>query len=142
VVIATFAVIAYVFTVAPFSFGYLLAFNFYMMVFGYLWLNHFSDLNYDHRLGALSATVSAIAFLVPELFITSPIRRRRANCAAGFVPLTTALLSRGAAMLFLLWYLAPRAMFEHKAETGLLASHGGREAGEPHAAPDRRSGRY
>jgi len=59
-----FAVIAYVFTVAPFSFGYLLGFNFYVTVLGYLWLNHFSDLNYDHRLGALSAAASAIAFLV------------------------------------------------------------------------------
>src|SRR5258705_7468524 len=51
------------------------------------------------------------------------------------VPLTTALLSHGGAMLFLLWYLAPRAMFEHEAEASFAASHGGREAGEAHAAP-------
>jgi hypothetical protein len=38
-------------------------------------LNHFSDLDYDHRLGALSAAVSAIAFLAPALFITSPVRQ-------------------------------------------------------------------
>jgi hypothetical protein len=31
------------------------------------------------------------------------------------IPLTTNLLSNGAAILFLLWYLTPRAMFEPKA---------------------------
>jgi hypothetical protein len=33
-------------------------------------------LNYDHRLAAASAFASAIAFLVPALFIASPIRQR------------------------------------------------------------------
>ena len=32
------------------------------------------------------------------------------------VPLTTTLLTGGAAVLFLLWYITPRAMFEQKAE--------------------------
>ena len=32
------------------------------------------------------------------------------------VPLTTALLTHGAALLFLLWYITPRAIFEQKAE--------------------------
>jgi hypothetical protein len=29
--------------------------------------------------------------------------------------LTTALLTHGAAVMFLLWYITPRAMFEHNA---------------------------
>ena len=33
------------------------------------------------------------------------------------VPLTTTLLSGGAAVLFLLWYITPRTMFEQKAGT-------------------------
>ncbi len=51
------------------------------------------------------------------------------------VPLTTALLSYGGAMLFLLWYLAPRAMFEDETEASFAASHSGRKAGEAYAAP-------
>jgi hypothetical protein len=31
------------------------------------------------------------------------------------VPLTTSLLTHGAAVLFLLWYITPRTMFEQKA---------------------------
>ena len=37
------------------------------------------------------------------------------------VPLTTTLLSNGAALLFLLWYVTPRTMFEPKADTPLAA---------------------
>jgi hypothetical protein len=33
------------------------------------------------------------------------------------VPLTTTLLSNGAAILFLLWYVTPRTMFKQKAST-------------------------
>jgi hypothetical protein len=45
------------------------------MISGYLWLNCFTDLNYDHRLSGLSAAVSAVTFLLPALFIVSPIRQ-------------------------------------------------------------------
>jgi hypothetical protein len=45
------------------------------------------------------------------------------------VPLTTTSLSHGAAVLFLLWYLTPRAMFEQE-QSGLAPSPTGREAGE------------
>jgi hypothetical protein len=98
-VIAAFAVIAYVFTIAPFSFGYLLGFNFYMAVLGYLWLNHFSDLNYDHRLGAFSAAASAIAFLVPVLFITSPIRQRWVITPRVFDRILVFIMALGAATI-------------------------------------------
>src|SRR4051812_32691643 len=47
--VAAFAVVGYLFTVASFSPGYFIGFYFYTMVLGYLWLNCFSDLNYDHR---------------------------------------------------------------------------------------------
>ena len=61
---------------AEFSFGYFLGFYFYTMILGYFWLVAFSRFNYDHALAAISAFGSALAFLVPALFITSPIRQR------------------------------------------------------------------
>jgi hypothetical protein len=39
------------------------------------------------------------------------------------VPLTTTLLSNGAALLFLLWYVTPRAVFEHKTDTPIAAAN-------------------
>ena len=38
------------------------------------------------------------------------------------VPLTTTLLTGGAAILFLLWYVTPRAMFEQKPDKPLVAA--------------------
>src|SRR5258707_14411262 len=52
-VIAAFALVALVFVVARFSFGYVAGFYFYTMILGYLWLNVFTDLDYDHRLAGL-----------------------------------------------------------------------------------------
>ena len=75
-VVAAFALVAVSVYVRDFSFGYFVGFYFYTMVLGYLWLNCFSDLDYDHRLGGLSAAASAVAFLIPALFISSPIRQR------------------------------------------------------------------
>src|SRR3979490_2842347 len=75
-VVAAFALVSFLFAFADFSFGYFLGFYLYTMVLGYLWLNCFSDLDYDPRLAGLSAAASAIAFLVPALFISSPIRQR------------------------------------------------------------------
>ena len=46
------------------------------MILGYLWLVAFSRFNYDHALATISAFGSALAFLVPALFVTSPIRQR------------------------------------------------------------------
>jgi len=46
------------------------------MILGYLWLVVFSRFSYDHALATISAFGSALAFLVPALFITSPIRQR------------------------------------------------------------------
>jgi hypothetical protein len=74
-VIAAFALVSVLFVFAEFSFGYLIGFYFYTMVAGYLWLNWFSEFGYDHRLTGVSAAASAIAFLLPALFIRSPVRQ-------------------------------------------------------------------
>src|SRR5262249_24979557 len=73
--VLAFGAVAWLFAVARFSAGYLVGFGFYTMVLGYLWLNLFSDMNYDHGLAGLSAAASAVAFLIPALFITSPLRQ-------------------------------------------------------------------
>ena len=72
-VVAAFSLVASFFILADFSFGYLTGFFFFTMILGYLWLNCFTDLNYDHRLAGVSAAASAVAFLLPALFISSPI---------------------------------------------------------------------
>jgi hypothetical protein len=99
VVVAAFALVSYPFTRVDFSFGYLVGFYFYTMVLGYLWLNCFSDLDYDHRLGGLSAAASAVAFLLPALFISSPIRQRYIVPAKAFERLLTLSLVLGAATI-------------------------------------------
>jgi len=88
-VVAAFSLVSYLFIIADFSFGYFLGFYFYTMVLGYLWLTCFSDLNYDHRLGGLSAAASAVAFLIPALFISSPVRQRFTISAKVFDRLLT-----------------------------------------------------
>jgi hypothetical protein len=71
--VAAFALVSIAFGFACFSFGYLVGFYFYTMISGYLWLVCFTDLNYDHVSAGLSAAVSAVAFLLPALFIVSPL---------------------------------------------------------------------
>ena len=96
-VVAAFAVVAYVFTIVPFSFGYLVSFYFFTVVLGYLWLNSYSDLNYDHRLGGLSAAASWIAFAAPALLIRGPIRQRFSIPPAAFDRFLMLILAVGAA---------------------------------------------
>lgn len=73
IAVSAFALLSIAFGFAGFSFGYFVGFYFYTMISGYLWLNCFTDLNYNHGLAGLSAAVSAIAFLLPVLFIVSPL---------------------------------------------------------------------
>lgn len=75
VLIASFSLVLPLFAFASNTFGYIISFYCYMMIAGYLWLNHFSELIYNHRLAQLSAAASAIAFLLPALFIASPVRQ-------------------------------------------------------------------
>ena len=91
-VIAAFALVAILFVFARFSIGYFIGFYFYTMVLGYLWLNCFSDLGYDHRLFGLSAAASAVAFLLPALLITSPVRQVYALSPSAFEHLLTIIL--------------------------------------------------
>jgi hypothetical protein len=70
-----FALVASVFVIARFSFGYFAGLYFYTMALSYLWLNCFTDLSYDHRLAGLSVAASAAAFLLPAMFICAPLRQ-------------------------------------------------------------------
>lgn len=97
IAVATFALIAAVFVSARFSFGYLVGFYFYTMVLGYIWLNCFSDLNYDHRISGVSAAASTAAFLLPALFITSPVRQMFAMSVESFDRLLMFILALGLA---------------------------------------------
>lgn len=73
IVVLVFAAVLPLFAVAPFSFGYMTGFYLYVMVAGYLWLNTFSEFPYNHMLTGLSAAASALAFLFPALFVSSPL---------------------------------------------------------------------
>ena len=73
--VAAFAAVASVFVFARFSFGYFVGFYSYTIILGFLWLNSFTDLNYDQRLAGFSAAASAVAFLLPALFISRPLRQ-------------------------------------------------------------------
>jgi hypothetical protein len=83
-VVALFALLSLVFVFARFSFGYFAGFYLYTMILGYLWLNCFTDLNYDHWAAGLSAVASAGAFLVAALFVTPPIPRPHALSGRNF----------------------------------------------------------
>ena len=69
------ALASILFALSRFSFGYFLGFYLYSMILGYVWLVAFSRFNYDHALATISAFGSVLAFLVPALFITLPIRQ-------------------------------------------------------------------
>lgn len=87
-----FAAASAVFVVSRFSFGYFVGFYLYTMIFGYLWLVEFSVLSYNHSLAIASILASALAFLAPVLFITSPIRARLDLSVRGFDLLLSAIL--------------------------------------------------
>jgi hypothetical protein len=75
IVVLVFAAVVPLFAIAPFSFGYMTGFYLYVMVAGYLWLNAFSEFAYNHTLTGLSAVASALAFLLPALFVSAPLRQ-------------------------------------------------------------------
>jgi hypothetical protein len=73
--VALFMPVVLLFTFARFSFGYFVGFYFFSMIVGYLWISFFSDYSYGHRTALLSAAISAVVFLLPALFMTSPIKQ-------------------------------------------------------------------
>ena len=91
-VIAAFAVVSLLFAFARFSVGYFIGFYLYSMIAGYLWINRFSDLDYDHGLSGISAAVSTLAFLLPALLITSPIAQAYVLSKRSFELLLTLIL--------------------------------------------------
>jgi hypothetical protein len=97
--IAPFAIVSAAFAFSRFSFGYFLGFYFYTLILGYLWLVEFSKFQYDHTLASISAFASAVAFLVPALFITSPIRQRLILSARAFDILLSCILIFAAAVV-------------------------------------------
>jgi hypothetical protein len=97
--VTAFALVSSVFIFARFSFGYLVGFYFYTMILGYLWLNPFTDLRYDHRLAGLSAAASAVTFLLPALFISSPVRPIFAMTERSFDRLLNCILILSAATI-------------------------------------------
>jgi hypothetical protein len=75
VIVAAFGALSTMFVRATFSFGYFVGFYFYTMAAGYLWLNCFSEFNYNHLLAGLSAISSSLVFLLPALFVNAPLRQ-------------------------------------------------------------------
>jgi hypothetical protein len=98
-VVAGYTIVSLLFLVARFSFGFFVGFYFYTMILGYLWLSCFSDMNYDHLPAGLSAVVSSIAFLLPALFISSPIRQVYALSEPAFDRVLMAILLVGCAAI-------------------------------------------
>src|SRR5258705_5867216 len=96
-VVTVFALVSSVFLFARFTFGYFVGFYLYTMILGYLWLNSFTDLQYDHRLAGLSAAASAVAFLLPGLSIWKPIRQIPTMTRRSFDLLLTSILVLSAA---------------------------------------------
>jgi hypothetical protein len=98
-IVAPFAVVSVLFALCRFSFGYVLGFYFYTMVLGYLWLAPFSKFQYDHTSASVSAFVSALAFLVPALFITPSIKQNFVLSARTFDNLLSGILIFAAAVI-------------------------------------------
>ncbi|WP_342740147.1 hypothetical protein [Bradyrhizobium sp. B117] len=95
--VSIFALVTVLFVYAQFSFGYVVSFYFYTMIAGYLWLIEFSLLSYHHRLAQISIVLSGLAFVLPALFITSPIRHRFVMSANTFDKLLSLILFLGTA---------------------------------------------
>jgi hypothetical protein len=84
IAVVVFSPVFLLFVFTEFSFGYFAGFYLSSMVAGYLWLSFFSDLAYDHQAARASAAASAITFLLPALFLYSPISRTSTLSAKTF----------------------------------------------------------
>jgi len=90
--VAPLALCGVLFAFSHFSFGYFLGLHLYSMALAYLWIAPFSLHSYDHETASISAMVSAVAFLIPALFLTSPIRQRLVLSAKSFDRLLSLIL--------------------------------------------------
>ncbi|MDA9519255.1 hypothetical protein XI06_02555 [Bradyrhizobium sp. CCBAU 11434] len=100
-----FACTSCLFGLARFSLGYAIGFYLYVMILGYLWLNSFSDLPYNHAVTGLSAAASALSFLLPALLINEPLPRLvRLSERTASRGLTLILMVSMAVILVGAWY--------------------------------------
>lgn len=75
VAVTLFSSVGVLFVLCRFSFGYFIAFYFYSMIASYLWLTAFSDFSYNHLLGGFSAAISCLAFSIPALLLSRPLKQ-------------------------------------------------------------------
>ena len=97
--VAPLALCGVLFAFSQFSFGYFLGFYLYTMALAYLWITKFSLHSYDHETASISTMVSAVALLIPALFLTSPIRQRLVLSVNTFDRLLTLILVFAAAVI-------------------------------------------
>jgi hypothetical protein len=97
--VAPFALLSVLFVVCRFSFGYALSFYFYTIILGYLWLIGSSQFKYDHALAYASAFASGLAFFLPALFITSPLKARFVLSRRAFARLLLLILILASALI-------------------------------------------
>ncbi|QOZ78422.1 hypothetical protein XH83_25180 [Bradyrhizobium sp. CCBAU 53351] len=91
-VIAGYYLLSAAFISSEFNFGYFIGFSFFSMIAGYLWLNCFSEFQYDHHIASISACASIVALLLPALFLKSPIRPFWTPSHAGFSKILDSIL--------------------------------------------------
>jgi hypothetical protein len=87
------------FLISRFSFGYYLGFYFFNVILGYAWLVEFSTFSYSFKLALISILLSAIAFLVPSLFLTCKLPKSPQMSEATFDKLLTIVLLWSATIL-------------------------------------------
>lgn len=95
VIVALSIGLAASFLAGAFSFGYVLTYYFYVMIVGFLWINQFTTLNYDHHLAGVCAVASLVAFGAPALLIRKPLKSvsRLSLRSAEFLIISTAAFS-------------------------------------------------
>ena len=64
------------FLFARFSFGYLAGFYLYTVAFGFIFLSWFTSFEFNYTIARISAIASTVAFLIPALGLSAPLRWR------------------------------------------------------------------
>lgn len=83
-----------IFSNRPFSFGYAVAFYFFCVVLGFLWIVPFSHLGYDHGLAFASALLSGLGFIWTATY--APLRLPRVTlplAVVGMLPYAFLLIA-------------------------------------------------
>ncbi|WFU43658.1 hypothetical protein QA640_15205 [Bradyrhizobium sp. CB82] len=94
-----FSTVSLLFVAARFSLGYFVGFYLYTMILGFLWIDTFSKYNYERVAAGVSAALSLVLFLIPVLFIRTPIRRVITLSDANFEHLLNLILAISAATI-------------------------------------------